>query len=119
MPKKQILNIGDYVRVGKDRISPIMSKLYENFSREIFKIDKIDTRQNPTTYKLVDLNKTPIKGSFYRLNLKKVEDPKNAINEQDIDKILRKKGNKVLVSWIGWGPAHNSWINSSSIYKGE
>ena len=41
----------------------------ENFSREIFRINKVIKKTPRPVYELVDLNKTPIEGQFYQEEL--------------------------------------------------
>ena len=64
-------------------------------------------------YRLKDHNGKKIKGSFYEdeLSSVKVDETK----EYRIDKIIKEKGNKVLVRWLGYGPEHGSWILKKDI----
>ena len=32
-----------------------------------------------------------------------------------IEKILKRKGNKLLVQWLGYDKSHNSWIDKNQI----
>ena len=32
-----------------------------------------------------------------------------------IEKVLRKKGDKVLVKWLGYPDSFNSWINAKDV----
>ena len=62
------------------------------------------------TYKITDYNGEEIQGSFYEPELQKTS--------QDvfrIEKILRRKGDKSLVKWIGYSDAFNSWVDSKTI----
>ena len=56
------------------------------------------------------LNGEEINGSFYEKELQK-------INQKDfrIEKILKKKGDKLYVKWKGYGNSFNSWINKKDI----
>ena len=55
--------VGDRVRITKYK--NIFSKSYtKNWSREIFAIDSV-LKTNPLTYKIKDLNRETIIGSFY------------------------------------------------------
>ena len=62
------------------------------------------------TYKITDYNGEEIQGSFYEQELQKTS--------QDvfgIEKVLRRKGDKSLVKWMGYSDAFNSWVDSKAI----
>ncbi|KAJ8910542.1 hypothetical protein NQ315_011055 [Exocentrus adspersus] len=86
--------VGDHVRISKYREA--FEKGYTpNWSSEIFIIRKIRL-SNPTTYLLQD----------------------EAVKHPDahlVEKVLRKKGNKVFVKWLGYNDKHNSWIDSNNV----
>lgn len=101
--------VGDQVRISK--FKRVFEKGYTpNWSYEIFEVVKVQ-RTNPTTYLIKDASGETLLGGFYREELKKVRYP----NVYLIEKILRKKGNKVRVKWRGLSSAHNSWIKASSV----
>lgn len=108
-PRTPKFKIGDFVRISKYR--ELFSKGYTpNWSNEIFSIKKINFT-NPTTYILEDQQKNEIQGGFYREELQKVK-------HQDVylvEKILRRRGDKVLVKWMGMDKTHNSWILKSNV----
>jgi hypothetical protein len=108
-PKKHKFKIGDSVRISKHREA--FTKGYTpNWSNEIFKIVKVQFT-NPTTYLLQDQNNEQIQGGFYHEELQKVKHPDIYLME----KILRRKGNKVYVKWLGMDNSHNSWISKNNI----
>ena len=74
-----------------------------------FKISKIQLTI-PVTYKITDYNGEVIKGSFYEEELQKTSQ-----NTFRIEKILRRKGDKSLVKWMGYSDAFNSWVDSKAI----
>lgn len=101
--------INDHVRISKYR--GVFDKGYTpNWSNEIFTISKINYT-NPITYLLIDAQKQPIHGCFYTEELQKVKHPDVYL----VEKVLKKKGNKVFVKWLGFDSSHNSWIENSSI----
>ena len=63
------------------------------------------------TYKLVDYQDHPIEGDFYQKELTKVKYPDAYL----VEKIVRKRGNKLLIKWLGFDDSHNSWINESDL----
>ena len=67
-----------------------------------------------TTYKIDEYDGTPLKGTFYKQDLQKVY-----MSEEDdlfrIDKIVKRKGDKVLVHWKGWPDKYDSWIDKKEL----
>lgn len=101
--------LNDSVRISKYREQ--FSKGYTpNWSNEIFKIRKVHLT-NPTTYLLQDQNLEDILGSFYTEELQKTSHP----NVYLVEKIIRRKGNKVLVKWLGLESRFNSWVNKKDL----
>jgi hypothetical protein len=98
------LNVNDYVRISKYK--SIFAKGYTpNWSTELFKIVKIQVT-NPVTYLLEDTFGEPVMGAFYELELQKAKYSDVYL----VERILRRKGNKVYVKWLGLEPSHNSWV---------
>lgn len=94
----------DHVRISKDK--GIFSKGYlPNWSTEIFKICKVNMT-NPVTYTLEDLNGNLISGKFYEQELQRTSN----ISTYLVEKVLKQKGNKVFVKWLGFDNSQNSWI---------
>lgn len=109
LKKKTKFKLGDFVRISKYK--HVFSKGYTpNWTTEIFKIRRVQ-QTNPPTYLLVDLNGTDIQGSFYKEELQLVGDPKLYL----VEEIIKEKGNKVLVKWLGFDSSHNSWIDKSKV----
>lgn len=97
---------GDYVRISK--FKSIFEKGYTpNWSTEIFRIAKTLPTE-PVTYRLIDLNDKEIKGCFYAHELLKTQNKDIYL----VEKIIKRKGNKLFVKWLGFDQSHNSWINS-------
>lgn len=102
-------NINDRVRISKYREQ--FSKGYTpNWSNEIFTIENVKM-SNPSTYILRDDEGHTIKGAFYDEELQHTKHP----NVQLIERIIRRKGNKILVKWLGFDSSHNSWIDKKHI----
>lgn len=101
--------VGDFVRVSK--FKTIFDKGYTpNWSTEIFKIININ-QKFPVTYLLEDYQRNPIAGRFYEQELQKTNHPDSYL----VEKILKRKGAKVYVKWLGFGSTHNSWIHKTNI----
>lgn len=101
--------VGDVVRISKTK--HVFEKGYvPNWTTELFKIVKVQIT-NPVTYLLEDMIGAPIKGGFYEQELQKTNNPDVYL----VEKVLRRKGNKVYVKWLGFDKSHNSWIDSTNI----
>ena len=60
----------------------------------------------PWTYIISDLNGEEIVGSFYEKELQKTNQ-----KEFRIEKVVKRKGNKLYVKWKGYNNSFNSWID--------
>ncbi|XP_026674499.1 uncharacterized protein LOC113465099 [Ceratina calcarata] len=101
--------VGDHVRVSK--FKTVFEKGYTpNSTTEVFKIIKVQAT-NPATYLLQDSCGRPIAGGFYEYKLHRVADPDVYL----VEKVLRKKADKVYVKWLGLNNTHNSWINKNNV----
>lgn len=102
--------VGDVVRISKAK--HIFAKGYTpNWTTELFKIIKVRIT-NPPTYLLEDMNGRPISGTFYEQELQRTTQPDLYL----VEKVLRRKGNKVYVKWLGLDKSHNSWIDKDNAY---
>ena len=80
-----------------------------NWSEEILIIKKIKNTV-PQTYVLNDLNDEEIIGTFYENELQKTKQ-----NEFRIEKVIKRKGDKLYVKWKGYDKSFNSWIDKKDI----
>ena len=106
LSSKPRFKIGDKVGISKYK-----RKVFDKDTHLIGLVDKIQST-NPITYRLKDLNKGEIQGSFYEPELLKAK--------QDIfriDKVIRRdyKKKQALVKWLGYSNDFNSWIPLSSL----
>ena len=84
------LKVGDHVRISKYK--NFFAKRYmPNWSEEIFVISKIKNTV-PWTYVLNDLKDEEIIGTFYENELQSTKQ-----NEFRIEKVIKKKGDKLYV----------------------
>lgn len=108
---KKAFNKGDIVRISK--FKSLFDKGYNlNWTTELFRIARVHSTR-PVTYILEDLEKNPIKGSFYREELQKSKH----VDIYLIEKVLRRKGNQIYVKWLGFPSSKNSWINENAFVK--
>ena len=83
--------VGDHVRISKYK--NIFAKGYSpNWSQEVFVINTV-----PWTYPISDLNGEEITGCFYEKELQKTNQ-----KEFRIEKVLKRKGDKLYVRWKGY-----------------
>ena len=66
----------------------------------------------PWTYAISDLNGEEIVGSFYEKELQKANQ-----KEFRIEKVIKRKGNKLYVKWKRYNNSFNSWIDKKRSYK--
>ena len=100
--------VGDNVRISK--YENIFAKGYTpNWNEEIFVVKKIKNAV-PWTYVISDLNGENIVGSFYDKELQKTDQ-----KEFRIEKVIKKKGDKLYVKWKGYDGSFNSWIEKKDL----
>ena len=73
-----------------------------NWSEEVFVIKNTV----PWTYVINDLNEEEIVGTFYENELQKTNQ-----KEFRIDKVIKRKGDKLYVKWKGHNNSLNNWID--------
>ena len=80
-----------------------------NWSEEISVIKKV---KNTVlwTYVINDLNGEEIIGTFYEKELQDTNQQKFRI-----EKVIKKKGDKLYVKWKGYNNSLNSWIDKKDI----
>ena len=100
--------VGDYIRISKYK--NIFAKGYTpNWSEEVFVISKI---KNTVlwTYVINDVNGEAIIGTFYEKGLQKTNQ-----KEFRIEKVIKRKGDKLYVKWKGYNNSFNSWIDKKDL----
>jgi hypothetical protein len=107
--KKTKFQVGDSVRISKAK--RVFKKGYlPNWTNEIFKIHAIKPTR-PVTYILRDHKGEILKGGFYTEEISKSK----IGNVHLIEKILKRKGNRVLVRWVGYDKDSDSWIDAKDL----
>jgi hypothetical protein len=97
--------VGDHVRISKYK--HLFEKGYTpNWTTETFTIDRKQPT-NPRTYLLRDDAGHLIKGGFYAAELQKTKYPGVFL----VERVVRRRGNREFVKWLGFDNSHNSWID--------
>ena len=100
----------DRVRISKYK--NIFAKGYtSNWSEEIFVIKKVKNTV-PRTYVINDLNGEKIMGTFYEKEMQKTNQ-----EEFRIEKVIKRKGDKMYVKWKRYDNSFNSWIDKKDLIK--
>ena len=102
--------VGDHVR--KSKYKNFFAKSYTpNWSEEVFVTKKVKNTV-PWTYVINDLNGEEIMGTFYEKELQKTNQ-----EEFRIEKVIKRKGDKMYVKWKGYDNSFNSWIDKKDLIK--
>ena len=100
--------VGDHVRISKYK--NIFAKGYTpNWSEEVFVIKEIKNTA-PWTYVINDLNGEEIIGTFYENEFQRTNQ-----HEFRIEKVIKKKVNKLYVKWKHYDNSFNRWIDKKEL----
>ena len=100
--------VGDHVRISKHK--NIFAKEYTpNWSEEVFVSSKIKNTV-PWAYVINDLNGKKITGTFYEKELQKTNQ-----KEFRIEKVIKRKGDKLYVKWKDCNTLFNSSIDKKDL----
>ena len=100
--------IGDIVRISKYK--SIFAKGYvPNWPKEGFVIKKVKNTV-PWTYVPGDLTGEKIVRTFNETELQKTNQ-----NQFRVEKVIKRKGDKLHVKWKGYSSSFNSWIDKKDI----
>ena len=89
--KSPQFKVGDNVRISEYKNIFEYKGYTPNWSEEVFVVNKVQNTV-PWTYLINDLNGEEIKGSFYEKELQKTNQ-----KESKIEKVIKRKGNKLYV----------------------
>ena len=97
--------VGDHVRISKHK--NIFAKGY---TPNVFFFVSKTKNTVPWTYAINDLNGEETTGTFFEKELQK-----NNQKEFRIEKITKRKGDKLYVKWKGYDNSFNSWIDKKDL----
>ena len=81
----------------------------QNCLEELFVVIEIKNTV-PRTYVISDLNGEPVIGRFYEKELQNTSQEKFRI-----EKVLKRKGDKLFVKWKEYDNSFNSWIDKKDL----
>ena len=106
--KSRKFNVSDHVRISIYK--NIFAKCYTpNWSEEVFVIKKVKNTV-PWTYVINGLTSEKITGTFYEKELQKTNQ-----EEFRIEKVIKRKGDKIYVTWKGYDNSFNSRIDKKDL----
>ena len=106
--KSPKFKVGDHVRISKYK--NVFAKGYTpNWYKEVFVIKKVKNTV-PWTYVINDLNGEEIIGTFYEKEWQKTNQEKFSI-----EKVIKRKGDKIYIKWKGYDNSFNSWIDKKDL----
>ena len=103
-------SIGDNIRITKKK-KTFHEGYKQRWTEEVFTIAKIQLTI-PVTYKITDYDGEVIQGSSYEQELQKTSQ-----SRFQIEKVLKRQGDKSLVKLMGYPKSFNSWIDTKAILK--
>ena len=101
--------MSDIVKISKYK-NIFLKGYFLNWSEEVFVIKKVENTV-PWTYVISDIKGEEIVGIFY-----KKQSQKTNRKELRIEKVIKRKGDKLYVKWNGYDNSFNTWINKNE-YK--
>ena len=111
--KVPTFRVGDRVRISHAR-RPFKKGYLPQWTEEVFEVTRVfQDSIGPTTYKLKELDGTLITGTFYQEELQKVHVDDDTVWR--IEKVLKRRGNRLYVQWKGWPKKYNSWFHRDQV----
>ena len=110
---KPKFKVNDRVRLNK-KFRTFKKGYLPGWTEEVFIVSRV-VPGSVVTYKIKEMDDTPLEGTFYSQDLQKV-----TVSDDDlyrVEKVLKRKGNKLLVRWKGWPDKYDSWIDKKDIKK--
>ena len=106
--KEPKFSVGDKVWITRKK--DIFEKGYTpRWTEEVSDVTQVQYT-HPPTFKIKDLNGEDIQGTLYEEELQKTTQ-----EIYRIEKIIRRKGNKSYVKWLGYSSKFNSWVDNKDI----
>ena len=110
---KPKFKVNDRVRLNK-KFRTFEKGYLPGWTEEVFIVSRV-VPGSVVTYKIKEMDDTPLEGTFYSQDLQKV-----TVSDDDlyrVEKVLKRKGDKLLVRWKGWPDKYDSWIDEKDVKK--
>ena len=110
---KPKFKVNDRVRLNK-KFRTFKKGYLQGWTEEVFIVSRV-VPGSVVTYRIKEMDDTPLEGTFYSQDLQKV-----TVSDDDlyrVEKVLKRKGNKLLVRWKGWPDKYDSWIDKKDVKK--
>ena len=109
---KTKFKVGDFVRVSKAKY--IFSRgFHPQFTPEVFEVTAVNNK-HPPTYKIkAAYTGEEIVGTFYEPEMTRVKDKDVYL----IERVVKVRGGKRLVKWLGFDESHNSWVDAKDFLE--
>jgi len=107
------IKVGDYVRISLKK-SQMEKGALQSWSSEVYVVKEKLQVQGVYMYKIKDLLDEDMVGRFYPYELQVVPEQ---TNESAPIEIIKRKGNKVLVHYIGWHKKFDMWMSKKDIQQ--
>lgn len=106
---KPKFNVNDEVRISKYK--KVFKKGYlPNWTNEVFRVYAVKPT-TPVTYVLQDKKGQLLHGGFYEQEIKRSKTGDVYL----VEKVLKRKGNKLLVRWAGFDKTSDTWVDKNDI----
>jgi len=106
--------VDDYVRISK--VKRVFEKGYASkWSKEVFKITKVDIQLDPIMYQIEDLLNEKIEGKFYEQELQKTDLKDFTMIEKKIKSRIVKGVKQYYVKYDGYSEKFNEWIDEDKL----
>ena len=109
------LKVGDRVTLYK-KFTQFKKESLHAWTKEVFVVAYVRPGVVPR-YKLNEWDGTSLRSTFYAEGLQKVTARDDDLFR--VEKIVRRKGDKVLVRWKGWPDKYNSWVEKRDLLRTE
>ena len=109
--KPPAFKVGDRVRLKK-KFRPFKKGYLPGWTKEVFVVRKVVSGMT-TTYKVQELDDTPLQGTFYAWDLQKVHLDESSYFR--VEKVLKRHKDKLYVKWKGYPSKYNSRIHKKDL----
>jgi len=113
--KKPQFKVGDRVRLNK-KFRTFKKGYLPGWTKEVFVVRSVKGGKVPT-YKVEEWDGSLLRGTFYEQDLQKVN-----VKDDDlfrVEKIVKRKWDKVLERWRGWPVKYDSWLEKKDVLKAK